>query len=113
MQTHEQPDLFETLDAVASDWHPSKVEARRIIRAAISRCAARHGGKVHISWFRDELPSWIDPHQIGATVAALHGTGHLESYGEYLPNGGPSGNAMKPALVRVLTKPILDSEFKD
>lgn len=110
-----QPDLFETLDAVAADWRPSRVEARREIRKAISACAAKHGGKVHIQWFRPYLPEWIDPHQVGAVVAALHSTGHLVSTGDYLPNGGParSGNATKPALVRLLIKPIRDEDFED
>ncbi len=107
----EQPDLFEALGAVASDWPPSKVEGGRVIRRAISACAARHGGKVHIAWFRDELPGWIDPHLIGAVTSALHSTGHLVSAGEYLPNGGPSGNAAKPALVRLLVKPIVEKDF--
>lgn len=108
-----QPELFETLAAVASDWRPSRREARRLIRRAIARCAALHGGKVHISWFREELPAWIDPHQIGATISALHHTGHLASAGEWLPNGGGSGNGAKPALVRVLTKPICEADFGD
>lgn len=112
-QVAEQPDLFEALAEVAGSMRPGAREARRTIRKAIAACAARHDGKVHIAWFRRDLPDWIDPHQIGAVVAGLHASGHLESTGDYLPNGGPSGNARKPALVRVLVKAINEKDFEE
>lgn len=37
----------------------------------------------------------------------------LSVFPEWLPNGGGSGNGAKPALVRVLTKPICEADFGD
>lgn len=107
-----EPDLFDTLDAVHRDWRPTRVEARRILREAIHRCADAHAGRVHIAWFRADLPQWIDPHQIGAAVAAWAARGHLHWTGEYLPNGGPSGNGGKPAKVYRLVSaiPVVDAD---
>jgi hypothetical protein len=101
-----QGELFDTLDAVAADWRPSRVEARLAIRDAIHRAAAAHGGLVHIAQVRIYLPEWIDGHQIGALISALTRKGNLTPTGRFRPNGGPSGNASKPAEVRRLRRLI-------
>lgn len=39
--------LFDEIDAVATDWRPSRVESREAVRVAIMRAANEHGGLVH------------------------------------------------------------------
>lgn len=100
-------DTLDVLDAVASDWRPSRVEARRAIREAIHRAAQDNRGLVHIAQVRPHLPEWIDPHQVGALLSALTRKGYLIPTGRYRPNGDPkSGNAAKPAEVRRLSRYI-------
>lgn len=105
-------DTFELLDAVASDWRPTRVDARLAIAAAINRAAGEHRGLVHIEQVRPYVPTWADPHQIGALLSALTRRGFLSPTGRYRPNGGPSGNAAKPAEVRRLIKPIRPEDVK-
>ena len=96
----------DTLDIVAADWRPSRVEARLAIRDAIHKAAGEEGGLVHIARVRPHLPVWVDPHQIGALLSSLTRKGYLRPTGRYRPNAGPSGNAGKPAEVRRLVRMI-------
>jgi len=94
------------LAAVHSDPLPHLVAARRVLRVAITECAARHQGRVHVAWFRHLLPEWIDPHCVGAAVAGWTAAGYLEAIpDQWEPNGGGS-NAAKPTQVRRLVNPI-------
>ena len=94
------------LAAVHSDPRPSHVAARRVLRVAITECAARHQGRVHVAWFRHFLPEWIDPHAIGGAVAGWTKAGYLEAIpDQWEPNGGGS-NAAKPTQVRRLVAAI-------
>lgn len=112
--TYDLPDLFESsghptvlLEAVRADTSiPNRLASRRAIAVAINRAAAEHKGLVHVSWVRPHLPSWVTPQQVGAMFSGLHLDGHLRATGRYLPNGGPSGNAAKPAKVSRLVTPI-------
>lgn len=96
-----------TLDAVRADWRPSRREARRVIREAVSIVADQNGGLVHVADVRPLLPTWVAPAQIGAELAGLTSSGHLVKTGEFRPYGAPSkGNSHKPAAVRRLVKPL-------
>jgi len=100
------PRTAAVLDAVATDWRPSRVEARRVVRDAVQHTADDNDGLVHIADVRPHLPAWIDPHQIGATIARLSQHGYLVWTGDTRPNGGPSRNETKPAKVYRLARPI-------
>jgi len=94
------------LAAVHNDPRASHVAARRVLRVAITECAARHHGQVHIAWFRHLLPEWIDPHTVGGAVAGWTAAGYLKAIpDQWEPNGGGS-NAAKPTQVRRLVSPI-------
>lgn len=100
------------LDVVHTDWRPSRRDARESIRQAITLCAERNGGRVHIAWFRDDLPEWVAPPSIGAAISSWTSQGYLRDTNEWIPMGGHAGNAGKPARVRVLVRPI-PSELKE
>lgn len=107
MTTATQPDVWDMLAAIAAEpGLPSRHTDREHIEAAVTACAAAHGGLVHISDVRPFITRDVTPHLIGSVISALHSTGHLVSTGEYRPNGGPSGNANKPARVSRLVRPI-------
>lgn len=98
---------MDSIDITAADWRPSRVSARAAIRAAVEVVAGSHDGLVHIADVRPLIPKWADPHQVGAIVCALVRQGVLERTGDYRPNGGgKSRNALKPAAVYRLTRPI-------
>lgn len=98
---------MDAIDVVATDWRPSRVEARVEILRAIDLVAAQNDGLVHTSWMRPHLPSWIDPHQIGAMVCALVRQRVLVDTGRVLPNGGhASRNRTKRAAVYRLAAPV-------
>ena len=94
------------LDAVARDWRPTRVEARQVLRDAVTLTAQTHDGLVHIADVRPLLPVWLPPHSIGAYIGHLSRYEYLLPTGELRPNGGPSRNEAKPAMVRRLVKPI-------
>ena len=85
------------LDILAADHLPSRQTDREHIEAAIKASAAEHGGKVHCSWVREHLTRDVAPHMIGAVMSANRR--NFEVTGEWLPNGGPSGNGAKPSRV--------------
>lgn len=86
------------LDAIADDPLPSRQDDRAAIELAIRACLALHD-VVHISLVRDLLIRNVAPHMLGAVISATVTHGDFEWTGEYLPNGGPSRNAAKPAKV--------------
>lgn len=99
----------ETLDAVRSDHRPSRRDARRVIREAIRVVADQNAGMVHVADIRPLLPVWVEPTQIGATIAGLAASGHLVRTGYTRPYGKPSkGNAHKEAAIRKLVKPLTE-----
>lgn len=108
MSTHTiHPATAAVLDAVANDWRPTRVEARRILRDAVILTAQRNDDRVHIADIRPQLPEWIDPHQIGAYISSLARTGVLVPTGEYRANGGRKArNESKPARVYRLARPV-------
>lgn len=99
-------DGFDVVEAVATDWRPGARDDRQAIRAAVMRAAETHNGLVHITHVREHLPRWVTPCMVGATLSLLAHRGYLEDTGKWWPNGGPSGNAAKPAKVRRLAHPI-------
>lgn len=101
-----QDTLDVVLDAVHTDWRPSRVESREAIRQAVMRAAGEHSGLVHIAGVRPYLPAWVVPEQIGSSLNALVRTGYLRPTGRYRPCGGTSGNASRLAEVRRLMRPI-------
>src|SRR5665647_2110288 len=94
------------LRAVHTDWRPSRVEARQVIRVAIHECARRNNGRVHVSLFRHMLTPLVPPAAIGAAVVGWTTKGYLELTDEVLPMGGTAGNATKRSQVRRLVSPI-------
>lgn len=92
--------------AAAADWRPGARDDRQAVRLAVIRAAEQHDGLVHITHVREHLPAWVTPHMVGATILTLAHLGYLEDTGKWWPNGGPSGNAAKPAKVRRLAHPI-------
>ena len=95
------------LDAVFTDWRPSRVESREAIRKAVMRAAADHRGLVHAATVRENLPPWVAPAQIGGAVCGWVRMGYLVETGRLLPNGQTeSRNRTKVAKVRRLLKPI-------
>lgn len=94
------------LRAVHTDWRPSRVEARQVIRVAIHECARRNGGRVHVSLFRHLLTPLVPPAAIGAAVVGWTAKGYLELTDEVLPMGGTAGNATKRSPVRRLVRSI-------
>jgi hypothetical protein len=101
-----------TLNAVATDWRPSRLEARRAIRRAIITAAELNDGEVHVADVRPMLPPHIDLHQLGAFIAGLVSAGILVNTSEWRPYGGPksSGNSHKPSRVRRLVRDIPEVE---
>ena len=100
----------DALTVVATDWRPSRVEARRAIRLAIL-LAQDADGHVHIADFRHLLPSWIDGHQIGAFICHQVRAGRLVPTGRYRPNGDEGNrNRTKPAQVYRIAAPIPEEE---
>lgn len=103
-------DVFDMLAAIDADPSAALVPARRddraAVRAAVTRAASEHRGLVHISWVRPFIPAGVSPFVIGAVFAGLHLSGHLVATTRTLPNGGPSGNAAKPAKVSRLVRAI-------
>ena len=124
MTTAVQPDLFAflavcdvlaprpprdtpaNLRAVHADWRPSRVSARESLRLAINECARLHGGRVHISLFRQLLPPTVPPASIGAAIAGWTAAGFLRLTNDVLPMGGTAGNGNKRSPVRILIRPI-------
>jgi len=94
------------LAAVHSDPRASHVAARRVLRVAITECAARHQGRVHVAWFRCYLPEWIDPHAVGAAISGWTKAGYLEAIPDQWESNGGGSNAAKPTQVRRLVKSI-------
>ena len=95
------------LDAVVTDWRPSRVESREAIRKAVMRAAADHRGQVHAATVRENLPSWVSPFQVGACICAWVRQGYLIPTGRIRPNGqAHSNNRTKLSEVRRLVKPI-------
>ena len=99
-------DTTANLRAVHTDWRPSRVEARQVIRVAIHECARRNNGRVHVSLFRHLLTPLVPPAAIGAAVVGWTTKGYLELTDEVLPMGGTAGNATKRSPVRRLATPI-------
>lgn len=87
------------LDAVASDWLPTRQDDRAHIEAAIAACAAEHDGLVHVAWVREHLSRDVAPHMLGAVMhawAKTSGARHVD----WAPNGDTrSGNGAKPSKV--------------
>lgn len=101
------PALFDEIDAVATDWRPSRVESRDAVRVAIMRAASEHGGLVHIADVRPLLPTWVNPAQVGAVICRLVRSGYLTPTGRFRPNGETgSRNRTKRAEIRRLARPI-------
>lgn len=99
--------LFDEIDAVATDWRPSRVESREAVRVAIMRTANEHGGLVHAADVREHLPSWVNPSQVGAVTCRLVRAGYLTPTGRYRDNGQEaSRNRTKRTEVRRLARPI-------
>lgn len=89
----------EFLGDLANEPLPPAPTDRAAIEAAIARCMSEHDGLVHITWVRPHIARKVRPHMVGAVISA---TAHRDDWkwtGEYLPNGGPSGNAAKPARI--------------
>lgn len=93
------------LDAIAADPLPSRQTDRQHIEAAVNAAAAAHNGIVHISTVRPLLTRNVWQPMLGSVISAMARAGRLEWTGDYLPNGGPSGNGAKPARVWRLTTP--------
>lgn len=87
------------LDAVAADPLPSRQDDRAHILAAIRAAITEHGGLLHASWVREHITRDVAPHMVGAVMSGYVARTRAEWTGEYLPNGGPSGNGAKPARV--------------
>ena len=95
------------LDAVFTDWRPSRVESREAIRKAVMRAAQDHRGLVHAATVRENLPPWVAPAQVGAAICAYVRLGYLVGTGRRRPNGQTtSRNRTKSSEVRRLLKPI-------
>jgi len=108
-----QQTIDDMLGVIATDESlPIRHDSREAILAAVTQCAAEHRTQVHISWVRPLLPAWTTPFMVGAVISGLHTSGHLIGLPRYLPNGGPSGNANKPARVSRLVRPISIEEKK-
>lgn len=85
------------LDAVASDWLPSREDDRSAIEAAIEASLRDHG-EVHIALVRARLTREVAPHMLGAVLSAW-AVRHGEPVG-WRPNGDTkSGNGAKPSRV--------------
>ncbi len=99
--------LFDEIDAVATDWRPSRVESREAVRVAIMRAANEHRGLVHAADVRELLPPWVNPSQVGAVTCRLVRAGYLVRTGRFRPNGQEaSRNRTKRSEVRRLARPI-------
>lgn len=99
--------IQDELDAVVTDWRPSRVESREAIRVAVMKAAGDHGGLVHAGTIREHLPPWVNPQQIGAVVCALVRKGFLVPTGRMTRSGTPtSRNRAKASEVRRLVRPI-------
>ncbi|HWB38398.1 MAG TPA: hypothetical protein VHA75_20470, partial [Rugosimonospora sp.] len=69
--------------------------------------ARQESGLVHISTVRPHLPAWVSGPIVGATISALHSSGHLRATGSYRPNGDNANkNGSKPAPLYFLAAPI-------
>jgi len=102
-----QDELDVFLDAVAYPASPSRIYARRAIVRAVEQAARAEDGLVHISTVRHHLPAWVSGPIIGATISALHSSGHLRATGAYRRNGdNASRNGAKPAPLFFLAVPI-------
>jgi len=101
-----QDSLDDVVEAILTDWRPTRRESREAIRVAVMRAASDRHGLVHIAGVRRHLPPWVDPATTGAAINRLVRRGYLVPVGKYEPNGGGSRNASKPSPVRRLTKPI-------
>lgn len=100
-------DTLDILDAIVTDWRPSRRDSREALRVAVMRTAGEHAGLVHIADVRPLLPSWVNPPTVGSYLSALVRRGFLLPTGRYRPSGGvESGNGSKPSEVRRLVKPI-------
>ena len=100
---------MDAIDQVATDPYPFRNLDRTLILSAIDRAAAKHDGLVHASWVRPLLPTYVDPHSIGAVICALVRQRALVGTGVYLPNGNHrSRNATKRSEVRRLTRPVTE-----
>jgi len=89
----------ELLEAIADDPLPSRQTDRQHIQDAIRTALGEHDGFVTISWVRPHITRNVAPHLIGAVMSAYVRTHDLVWTGEYRPNGGPAGNAAKPARI--------------
>jgi len=100
---------LDAIDLVASDHR--RATHRDHIRRAINLVARENDGRVHIADVRPLLPTWIDPHTIGAFICGQVRTGRLHPTGDYRPNGGhKSRNRTKRSQVYLLAAPIPEEE---
>lgn len=104
-----QDELDVFLEAVAYPANPSRISARRAIVHAVQVAARQESGLVHISTVRPHLPGWVSGPVVGATISALHSSGHLSATGSYRRNGDDANkNGSKPAPLYFLARAIPD-----
>ena len=93
MSGHPTAHLEEVADAVHAAPHARirRMLDRAYIETAILMALDEHDGIVTIAWVRHYI--------IGAVMSGFVKSHDLVWTGDYHPNGGPSGNAAKPARV--------------
>lgn len=101
MSGHPTTHLEEVADALHAAPH-ARVQRhldRAHIETAILSALEAHEGLLTIAWVREHITRDVAPYMIGAVMSGFVKTHGLVWTGDYQPNGGPSGNAAKPARV--------------
>lgn len=101
MSGHPTVHLEEVADAVHAAPHAQirRMLDRAHIETAILMALDEHDGIVTIAWVREHITRDVAPYMIGAVMSGFVKSHDLVWTGDYHPNGGPSGNAAKPARV--------------
>lgn len=103
---------IDEIDVTERDHGVTSQDIRDAVDTAIEISDHLHG-VVHIGLLREHLPEWATGPQIGARI-----TGHVRRKslvwtGKFAMNGNTkTRNAMRPAKVYRLMKPLMDGETK-
>lgn len=102
--------MADVIDAVATDWLPSRVDDRAALRQALRDAAAVHTD-LHIGIIRLYLRRDVEPHQIGAFMTAMVRRGVLVWDGGHAANGNTrTRNAQRPVKTYRLAAPIPEED---
>lgn len=103
---------MDEIETVERDHSVTAADIRDAVDTAIEIVDHLHG-EVHIGLIREHLPNWATGPQIGARM-----TGHVRRKslvwtGRFAMNGNTrTRNAMRPAKVYRLVKPLVDGDSK-